>query len=142
MKNNNVSAQAIANALAWFERNVCETCTDCTKAHDFSCSGANANKCNAFRVAIHLLRSAKEQKISLETPLGRLEACVGGDPVAYPEIFTYLVRPDGVEIDLVACDVNLEEQAAKAYLYGDTSTEEWTRRHCWSKAEINIDFDQ
>ena len=77
--------------------------------------------------------TAAKQKISVETPLGRLEACVGGDPESYPEIFTYLVRKDGVEIDLVACEVNIEKDEAGAYLYGDTKTESWTKNHAWSK---------
>lgn len=80
-------------------------------------------------------------KISVETSLGRLEACVGGDPESYPEIFTYLVRKDGVEIDLVACEVNIEKDEAGAYLYGDTKTESWTKHHAWSKDEINIDME-
>ena len=82
-----------------------------------------------------------KQKISVETPLGRLEACIGGDPESYPEIFTYLVRKDGVEIDLVACEVNIEKDEAGAYLYGDTKTESWTKHHAWSKDEINIDME-
>lgn len=86
--------------------------------------------------------TAAKQKISVETPLGRLEACVGGDPEGYPEIFTYLVRKDGVEVDLVACEVNIEKDEARAYLYGDTRTESWTKHHAWPKSEINIDMKQ
>lgn len=80
-----------------------------------------------------------EGKISVDTPLGKLTACIGGDPAAYPEIFTYIVRPDGVEIDLTAAEVKLENNSAKAYLYGDTGTEQWTNCHQWTKDEINIE---
>ena len=40
---------------------------------------------------------ANEKKISVHTPFGELTACVGGDEESYPEIFVYLVRPDGVD---------------------------------------------
>lgn len=81
------------------------------------------------------------EKISVNTPLGVLTACIGGDPKFYPEIFVYLQREDGVEIDLVAADVNLENKTANAYLYGDTSTESYTRHHTWTENEINVDCD-
>lgn len=81
------------------------------------------------------------EKISIPTPLGLLTACIGGDPECYPEIFIYLQREDGVEIDLVAADVDLETRNARAYLYGDTSTESYTRHHVWSENEININVD-
>lgn len=77
-------------------------------------------------------------KISVETPLGRLEAVLGWDREAYPEIYTQIVRKDGAEIDLVACTVDVEKAEANAYLYTDTSTDCWTHRHAWSKDEINV----
>ena len=79
-----------------------------------------------------------EKKISVNTPLGKLCACIGGDP-DYPEIFVYIEREDGVEIDLVAADVSIESNTARAYLYSDTTTEQWTKRHVWSAEEINIE---
>lgn len=82
-----------------------------------------------------------EGKISVQTPLGTLTACIGGAPESYPVIFTYIVRKDGVEIDLTACEVQLEDEIAKAYLYGDTYTEEWTRSYQWSKDEINVEVE-
>ena len=82
------------------------------------------------------------KKIAVETPLGRLEASIGGDSQEYPTIYTYIVRPDGVEIDLVSCEVKIAENLAQAYLYGNTQTEEWTRTHRWYKDEINIDCDE
>lgn len=82
-----------------------------------------------------------ENKISVETPLGVLEATIGGDPHCYPEIFTYLVRPDGVEIDLVAVEVKKDEQFARAYLYSDTMVEQYTHTHDWSKEEINVEVE-
>lgn len=79
----------------------------------------------------------KEKKISIDTFLGKLSACIGGDPT-YPEIFVYIERQGGVEIDLVAAEVKSEEKVACAYLYEDASTEEWTKRYEWSEEEINI----
>lgn len=81
------------------------------------------------------------EKISVSTPIGILTACIGGDPESYPEIFVYIEREDGVEIDLVAAEVDVETKNAKAYLYGDTSTEGYTRHHVWSESEINIKVD-
>lgn len=81
------------------------------------------------------------EKIRVNTSLGVLEACIGGDPENYPEIFIYIRREDGVVIDLVAADVNLEKETANAYLYGDTSTDSYTRRYTWTKDEINIEGD-
>lgn len=79
-----------------------------------------------------------EKRICVDTPLGRLCACIGGDEINYPEIFVYIERQDMVEIDLVACEVKIEDEVACAYLYGDTSTDQWTRKHIWTKAEIDI----
>ncbi len=82
----------------------------------------------------------KQQKISVETSLGTLEACLGGDPKYYPEIFTYIRRPDGIEIDLVAVEVK-EENFVRGYLYTDTSTEEYQKTIDWSADDINIDVE-
>lgn len=81
------------------------------------------------------------EKICVNTPLGVLTACIGGDPECYPEIFVYLQREDGVEIDLVAADVDIETKTARAYLYGDTSTESYTNHHVWNEDEINVKVD-
>lgn len=85
---------------------------------------------------VAMMEQILSEKISVETPLGRLEACIGGDRQDYPGIFTYIVRSDGVEIDLVACEVKVEEDIAQAYLYGDTETDQWTRSHQWTKDAI------
>lgn len=81
-----------------------------------------------------------EGKISVETPLGTLEACIGGDR-DYPEIFTYLCRPDGIEIDLVAVEVKKEENFARGYLYGDTTTDSYTKTFDWSADDINVEVE-
>lgn len=80
-----------------------------------------------------------EQKIEVQTPLGMLTACVGHDRENFPGIYLYLVRPDGVEIDLVLAEVSVATKQAKAYLYGDTSTDQWTGQHIWRESEINIE---
>jgi hypothetical protein len=88
-----------------------------------------------------LEKQLKMGKISVETPIGTLTACIGGDPNNYPEIFTYITRPDDVEIDLVAVEVKKEERFARAYLYGDTATDAYTETHDWSEIEIDINVD-
>lgn len=80
----------------------------------------------------------EEEKLSIQTPLGRLETLVGGNPAELPEICTYLVREDGVEINLVSCEVDIKQNVARAYLYGDTGDECWTDNHTWAAGEINI----
>lgn len=84
------------------------------------------------------LQVARE-KISVETPLGRLEAVLEWDHEAYPEIYVQITRKGGEEIDLVSCTVDVEKEEANAYLYADTSTYCWTHQHTWSKKEINIE---
>lgn len=82
-----------------------------------------------------------EGKISVETPLGTLEACIGGDRTNYPEIYTYLVRPDGIEIDLMAVAIKKDSELARAYLYGDTTREEYTKTFDWYKGELMVEVD-
>lgn len=88
-----------------------------------------------------LEKKVAEGKISINTHLGVLEACIGGNP-DYPEIFTYIRRPDGIEVDLVAVEVKKEENIARAYLYGDTMTDSYTTTNDWSADEINVEVKQ
>lgn len=88
-----------------------------------------------------LEKKLAEGKISMNTHLGVLEACISGDP-DYPEIYTYIRRPDGIEIDLVAVEVKKEENIARAYLYGDTMTDSYTTTNDWSADEINVEVEQ
>lgn len=74
--------------------------------------------------------------ISIPTPLGELCAEIGAMPDEYPCIYTYIRREDGTEIDLVAAEVKIQDDAVKAYLYGDTTTEEYTLDHKWDREEI------
>lgn len=71
--------------------------------------------------------------IEIPTHLGKLCAEIGGNP-DYPEIFVYIRRDDGVEIDLVAAGV--KDDAVKAYLYGDTTRDDYTASHLWHPHEI------
>ena len=66
----------------------------------------------------------ERKRVSVQTPIGVLHAEVGMDEVNYPEIFIYLEREDGVEIDLVAAGVDVDYHITNAFLFGDTSTEE------------------
>ena len=81
------------------------------------------------------------KKISVNTPWGELTAEIGGSPTDYPEIFVYMKRKDGVEIDLVCASMDKRNNNMSAYLWGDTSTDCWTRKHSWSEDEINIEED-
>lgn len=77
-------------------------------------------------------------KISVNTPWGELTAIIGGDPDDYPEIFVYIKRKDGGEIDLVCASMDKENNKMDAFLYGDTSTDCWTHKYSWSEDEIKI----
>ena len=75
---------------------------------------------------------------------GTLVAEAGGDP-SYPEIFTYLERTDGSQIDLVAAGADLPGQedgshrgGIHAYLYGDTKRDDWTRRYLFTEKELSV----
>lgn len=75
---------------------------------------------------------------------GTLVAEAGGDP-GYPEIFTYLERTDGSQVDLVAAGADLPGQengshrgGIHAYLYGDTKRDDWTRRYLFTEKELNV----
>lgn len=66
---------------------------------------------------------------------GTLVAEAGGDP-SYPEIFTYLERIDGSQVDLVAAGADLPGQengshrgGIHAYLYGDTLGKGHSKHH-------------
>ena len=78
--------------------------------------------------------------ISIPTPLGELCAEIGAMPDKYPCIYTYIRREDGIEIDLVAAEVKVQDDVAKAYLYGDTTTDEYTLDYEWSRENIEIDM--
>lgn len=82
------------------------------------------------------------KKISIQTPIGQLEACISGSPSEYPEIYVYLTRPDGAEIDLLAAAVDLDTKVVKGYLYGNTRSDDWTKVHRWTPDEINVNFSE
>ncbi len=94
--------------------------------------------------------------IEVPCTAGTLCAEAGGNE-AYPEVFTYLRRPDGVEVDIVAVDgdavipdgVDPEDfdgqtgrnGGLKAYLYGDTTRDDYTKSYAFSAEELAIDFE-
>ena len=43
-------------AYEWFSSHVHESCVDCVKCHNFTCSGADAARCAAYREALVALR--------------------------------------------------------------------------------------
>ena len=86
-----------------------------------------------------LLNSNSVKNISVKVLLGELVAEVGGDPEEYPEVFVYLKRKDGVEIDLVAVAQDSEnKEDVKAYLYDDTSTDAYGKTFTWHKEHLLI----
>lgn len=87
-----------------------------------------------------LEKQLAEGKISVDTHMGVLEACIGGDP-DYPEIFTYIRRPDGIEIDLVAVEIKEETNIARGYIYEDTTTDQYTRTYDWDANAINAEVE-
>lgn len=84
---------------------------------------------------------AEFRKISvpLKDGLGELYAEVGGDTENYPEIYTFVRRPDGLEIDVAA--VGGTEDGVRVYLYKDTTTECYTDSFDLSKEDLLIEAD-
>ena len=80
---------------------------------------SNPNKIRDFR------------EIAVPLPYGELVAQVGGDEINYPEIFVFLRRPDGIEIDLtaVSMDMTKSNPILQAYLWSDIYNEDWQRCH-------------
>lgn len=81
------------------------------------------------------MSAEKTNKISVDTPLGELTAEIGGDP-SYPEIFVYLKRKDGFEIDLTAVSTDGKDDGISAYIYGNTSRDDYTLKLAWGKEEL------
>jgi len=82
----------------------------------------------------------QEQIIEVQTPLGALCAIVGGDPQDYPEIFLYIRRADGVEIDLACASMCMETpDHIDVFNYRDTTTESWTDKFVLTKEQIEIE---
>lgn len=77
---------------------------------------------------------------SISTPLknglGTLCAVIGGDP-DYPEIFTYVERPDGIQIDCCAVSQNGHSDGVTIYRWLDTSTDAYTDSAVVSAENIN-----
>ena len=89
-----------------------------------------------------LQKLLSEKKISVQVPLGEITAEIGGDPVEYPEVFVYLKRKDGIEIDLVAVAQNsINKEDVVAYLYSDTSRDCWEKSFTWHKESLLIEGD-
>lgn len=79
----------------------------------------------------------ESQKIEVKTPLGTLCAEVGGEPNDYPEIFVYLQRDDGVQIDLTCVSMRTEEpDMINAYLWEHPESDDWTRKHIWLRDDF------
>ena len=96
------------------------------------------------------------ETIKTETPIGTIIAEVAQDP-DHPGIFIWIERKDGTILDLTAVEYmseyveygtetpnsyrprecgTVEKEVIAGYTYGDVQTEDWTRRHIWTKEEI------
>ena len=74
--------------------------------------------------------------LEVKTQFGTLCAEIGGDPQNYPEIFVYLRKDNGVEIDLCAVGTKKDSNELNAYLYANTLTDEWTNKHTWVQEDF------
>lgn len=79
-------------------------------------------------------------EITVKTKFGLLVAQAGQDP-DYPELFIFLRRNDGVEIDLTAVTLNNDEEGLRSLLWTDTTSDGYTREYAWTEDELNIDYD-
>lgn len=91
--------------------------------------------------ALFLVKCSPVQ-IKVPCKNGTLVAEAGGDP-GFPEIFTYLERPDGSQVDLIAAGADLPDQedgshrgGIHVYLYGDTERDDWTKRYLFTEKEL------
>ncbi len=94
------------------------------------------NEGQLYELALRALESRIPHSISLNTPIGKLEACVGGDFKEYPVIYTYLVRPDGAQVDLAAVEWKEDREVMRAHLYGSVQHDSPTYSFDWSKGEL------
>jgi len=76
--------------------------------------------------------------IERKIPLGTLCVDVGGDEGLYTDIFIYLRRDDGVEIDLTAVSMGHANDYLTAFIYGDTTKDEYTEEHRFTKEDLSI----
>ena len=77
-----------------------------------------------------------ENIIEIPCSAGMICAQISGDS-NYPGIYTYLRLPDGTEIDICAVEGN-EVGELNAYIYENTSSDDWTRKIHYSKDDLNI----
>lgn len=84
----------------------------------------------------------------LQTALGKLRVRTSGDNEYFLGFYVELARKkDDAVIDLVGVEVKNEadednkKSEVRAYLWGDTTTEEYTKDHTWSENDINVDID-
>ena len=78
------------------------------------------------------------KRVEVQTPLGVLCAEVGGDK-EYPEIFVYLQRSDGSEVDLVAVGTQQGKYEINAYLYTEPWIDDWTQKHTWTEGILMLE---
>ena len=85
--------------------------------------------------ALEIIISSPVDTISVQTPFGKMKAQIGGDP-DYPSIFTYAEREDGDQIELVGVEAKEEAGIVRAYLYGDTTRDDYTNVNDWLFGDI------
>ena len=80
-------------------------------------------------------------KISIIIPFGELTAEIGANP-NYPTIYVYLKRHDGIEIDLMATSMDKLNNMIQAYVYEDTTKDDYTENFCWREEQLNINYEE
>lgn len=80
----------------------------------------------------------QEISIPLKNDLGTLCAELGGDP-DHPEIFTYIERPDGIQVDVCAVSQNEHSDGVTILRWLDTSTDQYSDSAIISAESINIE---
>ena len=69
-------------AIRYFEDNNIVECSDCPKHYDYTCSGRNASRCNAYRKALKALKFIQEMCDTEPLNIEELKNC-DGKPVWY-----------------------------------------------------------
>lgn len=65
-------------AILWFENTIPQHCCECPKEYDFSCSGSDAKRCVAYKMAISALREPPVVHGYNKQPQGMFECSVCG----------------------------------------------------------------
>lgn len=77
----------------------------------------------------------KENRLEVETPVGKLIAVPSEDP-DYPGICIFLERKDGVWIDLTCSEVEKESGEGRVFVWSDILSDDYTDVFRFNKKEL------